>query len=387
MDETRYRLLQKTRTKALALVAAVPDEDGRRMHHKELSPLLWHVWHLLYMEQHWIGERLVGGIPSRERARLFRPDGLKKTERGAFMPDLATLTREWNDWDGYCASLLASALRDRPTDPLVRDDYILHFLIQHHSQHIETMRQILLARTLQKDHGEFEVSKPLMPRRLHCSYQPWSGGHSSIGHGAGPEPYDNERPQHTVSLPAFAIAERPVSNAEYLRFIEDGGYRTENYWSQEGWGWRRYTNAQAPWHWRQNTRGLWYGVDLQGPYALPAADPVFGISAYEACALARYAKARLPTEQEWETAACAGLLHQVGHAWEWCANRFYPYPEFRAFPYRGYSMPWFDGVHTSLRGSSAYSEEPIRRRTFRNFHTANKRHIFAGVRLCRYYHS
>ncbi|MHB1671857.1 MAG: SUMF1/EgtB/PvdO family nonheme iron enzyme, partial [Acidiferrobacter sp.] len=187
---------------------------------------------------------------------------------------------------------------------------------------------------------------------------------------------------HDVHLPAFAIAERPVSNAAYLRFMEDDGYRNNRYWTHEGRHWRDHAGAEAPWHWRRNCDERWYGVDIAGPIELISDAPVSGLCAYEARAFARYAHARLPHEAEWELAMRDGLLLEVGSAWEWCENRFYPYAGFRAFPYRGYSMPWFDGAHTTLRGASVYSADATRRASFRNFHVADKRHIFSGVRLC-----
>jgi len=98
----------------------------------------------------------------------------------------------------------------------------------------------------------------------------------------------------------------------------------------------------------------------------------------------------LPSEQEWEYAATFGAIARESaqkegnplneKVWEWCANLFYPYPGFKAFPYDGYSAPWF-GTHYVLRGGSRYTAACIQRPTFRNFYTADKRHIFAGLRL------
>ncbi len=381
MDASLYATLQEIRCAARTLVQSVPPADRRRMHHKDLSPLLWHLGHILYIEQQWVGERLAGLSHDNMRALLFRPDGLRKPERAARMPDLDAIARDWADWEGRFPELLAAAESAYPDHPLLARDFMLHFLIQHHGQHLETMRQALTARALDRDTGEFRPSQTLRSAPLSVRYRAWTGGHSPIGDD-GPDSYDNERPSHDLPLPSFAIAERPVSNAAYLRFIEEDGYRDDRYWTHEGRHWRDHARAQAPWHWRLDGTGRWYGVDHSGPFELASDAPVFGLCAYEARAFARYARARLPHEAEWEAAMRAGLLLDVGRAWEWCENRFYPYPGFRPFPYRGYSMPWFDGAHTTLRGASIYSASATRRASFRNFHAADKRHIFAGVRLC-----
>ncbi len=351
------------------------------MHHPDVSPLLWHLGHMLYIEQQWVGERLAGLAHNKVRARLFRPDGLPKPERTAHMPDLDALDWDWTGWQPRFLELLTAAESAHPDHPLLARDFMLRFLIQHHGQHLETMHRALVARALARDEGTFCPTQTLTSAALSVPYRTWTGGHGRIGDD-GPDSFDNERPSHDWRMPAFAIAERPVSNAAYLRFMEDDGYRDDRYWTHEGRRWRDQIRAEAPWHWRRNRDGHWYGVNHCGPIELTPDAPVAGLCAYEARAFARYAHARLPHEVEWELAMRAGLLLDVGSAWEWCENRFYPYSGFRAFPYRGYSMPWFDGAHTTLRGASIYSASATRRASFRNFHAADKRHVFAGVRLC-----
>ena len=120
--------------------------------------------------------------------------------------------------------------------------------------------------------------------------------------------------------------------------------------------------------------------------------PVSGLNWYEADAYAHYAGARLPHEIEWESAmkteggkGATELWDTTGQAWEWCANTFYPYDGFKAFPYSRYSTPWFDDQHFTLRGSSPFTGEATRRPSFRNFYQPGKRHIFAGLRLASDY--
>ncbi len=205
-----------------------------------------------------------------------------------------------------------------------------------------------------------------------------SEGEYSIG-GKAPAAYDNELPAHTTHLKAFSIAATPVSNADYLAFMQGEGYRQRQYWNDAGWDWLQASGTLAPQHWRFGKAG-WYGIGLDGAYSLASQAPAMGVNYYEAIAFARYAAARLPHEYEWETAARLQLLQQAGQVWEWCANPFHPYAGFTAFPYAGYSSPWF-GDHYALRGGSLFTRAPLRRASFRNFYLPDKRHIFSGLRL------
>jgi iron(II)-dependent oxidoreductase len=208
-------------------------------------------------------------------------------------------------------------------------------------------------------------------------------GTAGIGHADGPEPFDNELPCHEAAVHGFSIAERPVSNAEFLGFIEAGGYREARFWAKDGRLWLHASAACAPGHWRRDDDGHYYCIGPDGPVELAPEAAVTGLSRHEAAAFAAYAGARLPEEHEWEYAMKRRpeLWASTGEGWEWCANAFYPYPGFRAFPYEGYSAPWFDGRHYALRGAGPYTRPRLRRASFRNFYTADKRHIFAGVRL------
>ena len=156
--------------------------------------------------------------------------------------------------------------------------------------------------------------------------------------------YDNERPRHTVSLPAFAIARRPVTNAE----------------------------------WR-----AWAGDDGSTAATGEPDAPVCHVSWHDADAFARAAGARLPTEAEWEKAHAAGVLAATGHVWEWTASPFGGYPGFRAHPYREYSEVFFGDRYRVLRGGSWATHPRVATPTFRNWDLPERRQIFAGLRLAR----
>ncbi|MDA8389575.1 MAG: SUMF1/EgtB/PvdO family nonheme iron enzyme [Gammaproteobacteria bacterium] len=373
---TSVEHLQKLRLRAVALAESLPAPAQTMSHHADLSPLLWHVGHMLYIEQHWLLERVGGLSLPAEQGYLFRADGMPRRLRSRFVPPLDVLKGAIASWSADMPSLLAQ----HAAHALLQDGYLVHFLVQHHSQHIEIMQQILLAYAVQHA-APYHPETALTPRPVATVGISRPTGFATMGADL-PRAYDNERPAHQISLSAFRIGLQPVCNAAYLTFILDGGYQNRRWWTSESWQWQRNLGVTAPLGWRQDPDGHWYAVGPGGPHDLQGEAAVQGVSAYEAAAFARYAGWRLPTEQEWECAAREGQLEGIGGAWEWCASTFHPYGGFRAFPYRGYSMPWFDGMHRTLRGHSPYTDPSLRRPTFRNFYTPEKRHVFAGLRLC-----
>jgi len=223
--------------------------------------------------------------------------------------------------------------------------------------------------------------RPLQPEDPPTDTRTVPAGRYRIGTEKRHTPYDNEHPAFLVQLDEFHICRHPVSNAEYLKFIQEGGYRTAEYWSDEGWQWRTGNAVNMPHNWQYGDNGHPYVTDEYGSHPLQANAPLSGISYHEAAAFARWAGARLPHEYEWEAAKKLLLLDGDGTSWEWCGNPFHPYKGFTAYPYAGYSTPWFDGRHFTLRGGSRYTLSAIRRDTFRNYYQARTRHIHAGLRL------
>jgi iron(II)-dependent oxidoreductase len=168
--------------------------------------------------------------------------------------------------------------------------------------------------------------------------------------------FDNEKWSHPVVLQPFRIARRPVTNAEYRKFVAAGG-RAPAYW--KGDRLRRFER--------------WIPI--------PPEEPVMHVSWNDAQAYCGWAGRRLPTEAEWECAALCGLEGMLGNVWEWTSSTFLPYPGFVRDPYKEYSEPWF-GTHKVLRGGSFATPNGVARARFRNFYTPERADIFAGLRTC-----
>jgi len=378
--ETALGRLAELQRATLSLLGRHDDDTCRRQHHPELSPISWHVGHCAFVETYWLRERLRGeGLLGPEHHALYFPENTPKSRRAPRLPARAELA-------GWVETLHADnrrAWREMladGTDPLLQDGYLLLFVLQHYCQHLETLRmllrQLLPADAPPAPGGGGPAAPP-------ARFVEIPAGRHRVGTDDHPGAYDNELPPRELELPSFSIAARPVSNAGYLGFLRDGGYHDERLWTAAGREWLRRTGAVAPGHWVRAGDGGWLLADADGLHAFDPAAPVAGLSLHEARAFARWAGCRLPHEYEWEAACRAGVLEDVGRAWEWCGNAFHPYPGFRAFPYDGYSTPWFDGTHYVLRGASGHTEPEIRRPGFRNFYQADQRHMFAGLRLAR----
>lgn len=351
-------------------------------YHPDLSPIGWHLGHCALVEHHWICERILGERADQALHALYFPELSDKQGRSQRLPERGELIAWTDHIHQRTCELLSSPPAVLSGHPLMRDNYLAHFLEQHYAQHQETIAYCLSAAARSVDHEGSDpgVHSPLQPASTGREAVTVTSGHYLIGTDEV-RGYDNERPAHHVQLDGARLARYPVSNAEWLAFMMDGGYDDPTHWSEAGDAWRRSAGVQQPWTWLQTGPGvyLWNGPD--GRSAIEPGSPVSGINHYEAEAFARWAGARLPHEFEWEAAARSGRLGAAGTVWEWCGNALAPYPGFRPFPYDGYSMPWFDGNHFVLRGGSRFTDGGLKRPSFRNFFEPHIRHQQAGLRL------
>ncbi len=230
----------------------------------------------------------------------------------------------------------------------------------------------------------------------------------TIGHRGDAFSYDNEGPQHRAFVPAFSLSNRPITNGEYLAFMDAGGYTRPEFWLSLGWTTVQEQRWDAPLYWVKREDG-WWNFTLSGFRPVNESEPVTHISYFEADAYANWDGARLPTEFEWERAAAQqpiegnfvdserfhpshaptrsndGQLFQIyGDVWEWTRSAYLPYPGYRAAPgalgeYNGKFMC----NQMVLRGGSCATSRDHIRPTYRNFFQPEKRWQFTGLRLAR----
>ncbi|MDQ6789619.1 MAG: ergothioneine biosynthesis protein EgtB [Candidatus Dormibacteraeota bacterium] len=415
--------LTEARLRTNELLAPLDEERLTTQYDQLMSPPVWDYAHIGVFEELWLVQTLSGAAPidqelqttynAIETPRVVR--GRKKLLGVAESVDYLARVRD------RTLALLEEVTLDEG-DPLLRDGFVYDLIIQHEHQHDETILQ-----TLQLTPGVYRERLPELPAAAAVDPAMVSvpAGLYPIGSDTH-EPYDNEHRRHEVQLDPFEIDRLPVSNGDYLAFIEDGGYARQEHWSSDGWEWRWVFDVRAPEYWSEQD-GQWTTSRFGHRVPLDPRLPVSHVSYFEADAFARWAGKRLPTEVEWEVAASwdpqprvqrrhpwgdepptAGLANlgqsllstapvgayplgasplgcqqMLGDVWEWTSSDFRPYPGFVAFPYAEYSEPFFGDGFKVLRGGSWATMPRLARTTFRNWDSRLKRQIFAGFRCAR----
>jgi len=289
---------------------------------------------------------------------------------------------------------------------LLEDDALgcLELGLQHEEQHQELIltdiKYVLGTQPLRPAYRDDLPRGPATASpRTPTGWKTFDGGVVRIGAPAAGFAFDNERPEHDVIVRPFALATRPISNAEVAGFVADGGYRDHRWWLSDGWHAVTTQQWTAPLYWDGEST-----YELAGVRPIDPAEPACHLSYYEADAIARWLGARLPTEAEWEVAARGqspergqfaddGRLHPAvddrselaqlfGDVWEWTASSYSAYPGFR--PLAGalgeYNGKFMSGQQV-LRGGSCFTPRGHVRASYRNFFPPSARWQMAGARL------
>ncbi len=350
---TLERDLLDSRARAIKVTG---DLDGERLLGPKLrivNPPLWDIGHVAWFQEHWClrwradgtrGDSILAGADA-----LYDSSAVPHDTRWDLPLPGIEATRRYGD------EVLARVRERLAREP---ESEFLHYFVRlatfHEDMHAEAFyytRQTLgysnsFDLEIQTGNDKSDIEIPGQEFLL--------GAKPSNGFV-----FDNEKWAHEVEVAPFRIAGAPVTNAQYLAYVRDGG-KPPRYWTEEGGAWRL----------RRFDRWI----------EIPPDEPVRHVDWNEAQGYCAWAKRRLPTEAEWEFAAAAGSIGPAG-VWEWTSSTFGPYPGFVADPYKEYSQPWF-GDHKVLRGGSFAAPARLLRTTFRNFYQPHRGDVFCGFRTC-----
>jgi ergothioneine biosynthesis protein EgtB len=405
-----------------SLCAPVSAEDCTVQSMPDASPLKWHLAHTSWFFETFVLARAESGL-LRGSFRPHHPQfgflfnsyyegaggRIARAERGLLTrPSLAEVLRYREHVDRGVRSLFDDARDVSALAPVVTLG--LHHEMQHQELILTDLKHLFSRNPLRPAYSSSEPpTSPSRPDRERANARDFvahPAGVRSIGHASSEFAFDNEMPRHDVYCNAFELAARPVTNGEYVAFIEDGGYARPTLWLSDGWAAVQQLGWSAPAYWERDGEG-WNVFTLSGMRKLDPHEPVAHVSYFEADAFARWAGARLPRESEWEVAAAglpiegnlleSGALHPrpvgrdaAGHAamfgdvWEWTQSAYSPYPGYREIEgvlgeYNGKFMC----SQMVLRGGSCASPRAHVRATYRNFFPPTARWQFSGVRLAR----
>ncbi len=365
-----------------------------------LNPPLWELGHVGWFQEWWISrnmQRARGRRCEPEHARLasIEPHAdawwdsahvAHHTRWSLALPDVASCRAYLLDTLESTLDLLEKAgAGDKASDDAF---YFYRLCLFHEDMHAEAFVHTAQTLGLPLDkalQAAFTPAPVAMREPLLIPATLWQMG---SGEGAG-FAFDNEKALHPISVPEFEIDAQPVSWAQYVEFVDDGGYDRAELWHPDGWRWLQGLTAGEG---RRGPRyveeiGVASGAVMQTRFGQPRRmlgnQPAMHMSWWEADAWCRWAGRRLPAEVEWELAAhtAARRGFRWGDVWEWMGTTFRPYPGFAPDPYVDYSQPWF-GSHKVLRGASFATRARMKSAKYRNFYLPERDDIFCGFRSC-----
>jgi ergothioneine biosynthesis protein EgtB len=404
--------LLEVRAQTERLCAPLSPEDCAVQAMDDASPTKWHLAHTTWFIETFVLPRLRRDYRpfDPQYAFLFNSYYESLGPRHA-RPKRGLLTRpalsEVLAYRRRVDEVLAEAGGDLDRETTRAAVLALHHEQQHQELILTDIKYLLAQNSLRPAYREPRprpsgATPPLTWRPLDGGLQ-WVG--AKAGFGLDDFAFDNESPRHRTYLEPFALASRLVTAAEYQAFIDDGGYAEPTLWLSEGWNAVQSQGWQAPLYWRRDGSAFQL-TTLEGERPLAPEEPVCHVSYYEADAYARWAGARLPTEEEWEVAASglpiegnlldSGELHPrpavrdakpqqiFGDVWEWTRSAYLPYAGFEPFAgdFGEYNGKFMVGQMV-LRGGSCFTPQSHLRASYRNFFPPATRWQMSGIRLAR----
>lgn len=371
------------RQRSEALCAPLAIEDYSVQPVVDVSPPKWHLAHTT-----WFFEQFVL-VPFKQDYTCFDPDFAflfnsyyNHAGDRVLRPDRGLMTRptvgQVMDYRGYVTAQMTQFL-GYEQEQAVLD--LIEIGLNHEQQHQELLAyDIKYILGHQSTFPPVDISLNSSPEKMNLSYIHMEEGIRTIGHQGTGFCFDNELGVHRVFLEPYQIADRLVTNGEYMAFIGDGGYRRFELWHAEGWDHIRQQGISAPHYWHR-VDGEWHSYTYAGFRPVDPDLPVMHVSYYEASAYAEWKGMRLPTEFEWEAAADR---FDWGNLWEWTGSAYLPYPGFSKAPgaLGEYNGKFMVNQHV-LRGASFATPEGHSRSTYRNFFHPHLRWMFSGIRLAQ----
>ncbi len=397
-----------TRKLTADLAAPLSDADATVQSMPDASPTKWHLAHVTWFLESFILRDHVAAYRAFDDSfaylfnSYYEAEGARhsRTARGLITrPSLAQIL----DYRAHVETAIDAAWSNLPEAALP----LIELAIHHEQQHQELLLTDILHLFSQNPTLPAYWPEPASSSASEVEAISWIEGPSgiqSIGHDGKGFAFDCEGPRHEVLLHPFALADRTVTNGEWIRFMDDGGYSEPRHWLSDGWALVQSEGNAAPLYWQQDDDGQWLSFGLEGLRVVDPAAPVTHISLYEADAYASWAGARLPTEAEWEVVAAShdpnggnqldspGAVRPVpsqtsalfGNVWQWTGSAYRPYPGFRAAEgaVGEYNGKFMSGQFV-LRGGSCTTPRGHMRSSYRNFFYPHQRWQFTGLRLAR----
>ncbi|MDD9951581.1 MAG: ergothioneine biosynthesis protein EgtB [Zetaproteobacteria bacterium] len=369
----------------------------------EVSPPKWHLGHTTWFFEEMILKKYVTDYKPFDRLYpLLFNSYYKSAGKHWLQGKRGCLSRPSVSEIYAYRKYVDEAMADFCASPFATEEAAITWEIglHHEQQHQELLWMDIKFILFQNPSLPKHVSLPLLPCvSAEIAWQDFEEGVYEVGCGGDGFAYDNESPRHKTYLYPFALCCSLVSNGDYLRFMEAGGYQNPEYWLSQGWDWIQEQQVLAPLYWFRDSKGVWREYTLHGDHALDFHAPVAHISYHEAYAFAQWCGMRLPTEYEIEVflsqrfseslPSLPKRLHPsqdaaMGQLWCWTSSSYGPYP--RQKKYSGALSEYnakFMCNQFVLRGGSFATPPGHYRPSYRNFFDPQQRWMFSGLRLAK----